>query len=104
MHYYKFDFSYHSTVMCFPYIQKLNPMQNYAVRYLLYQSRCIVLPICGNHILIRIWNILKFQMASAYSCMYAAEHVLMIQQQGFIESKDDRHVYDITCFFFFFRS
>lgn len=79
MHYYKFDFSYRSTVMCFRYIQKFNPMQNYAVRYLLYQSMCAVLPICGILILIRIWYILKFQLASAYSCMYAAEHTMLTQ-------------------------
>lgn len=60
-------------------------MQNYAVRYLLYQSMCTVLPTSGLYILIRILYIFNFWVVSACRCRYAAEQIMMIQLQGVIE-------------------
>lgn len=74
--------------MCINNIQDLNPIQNYAGRYLLYQhiyivSADILHPLINQNMVYH--TTFTFQVGSAYSCTYTAEHIMMTRSQGVIE-------------------
>lgn len=99
--------------MCINNIQNLNPIQNSAGRYLLYQHICIVLLTFCIHLLIRIWyttlHLLSRCTQHTAVCiqlniLWLPDHKVLLNSEvyGVVCAGGKRHIYYITCFFLLF--